>query len=61
MGAGSVVWAAYGVWVFLTSPTFIGTKLATGAIAIGTLVLLADVIWERYQEYKTDPYRDIHR
>ena len=58
---GSVAWVAYGIWVFLTSQTAIGAKLATGAIAIGILVLLADVIFERYKEYGTDPYRDIHR
>ena len=58
---GSVVWAGYGVWVFLTSQTAIGAKLATGALAIGVLVLLADVIFERYKEYGNDPYRDVHR
>ena len=27
----------------------------------GILVLLASVIWERYREWLTDPYRDIQR
>ena len=58
---GSVVWVGYGIWLFLTSETAIGAKLATGALAIGVLVLLADVIFERYKEYGTDPYRDVHR
>lgn len=58
---GSAVWVGYGIWVFLTSQTAIGAKLATGALAIGILVLLADVIFERYKEYGSDPYRDIHR
>ena len=58
---GSVVWAGYGAWLFLTSTTAIGAKLATGALAIGILVLLADVIFERYKEYGSDPYRDVHR
>lgn len=58
---GSVAWVGYGIWVFLTSTTGVGAKLATGAIAIGILVLLADVIFERYKDYGTDPYRDIHR
>ena len=36
-------------------------KLATGAVAIGILILFASVIWERYQEWLRDPYRDVHR
>ena len=58
---GSLVWAAYGVYVYLTSPTFLWQKLATGAVGIGILVLLASVIWERYRVWLTDPYRDIQR
>ena len=58
---GSLVWAAYGVWVYLTSPSFLWQKLATGAVGIGMLVLLASVIWERYRVWLTDPYRDIQR
>ena len=58
---GSVAWIGYGAWVLLTSQTAIGAKLATSALAIGVLVLLAEVIFERYREYGSDPYRDIHR
>jgi hypothetical protein len=36
-------------------------KLATGAVVIGILALLTSVIWERYREWLTDPYRDVHR
>ncbi|NNM32896.1 MAG: hypothetical protein HKO53_07500 [Gemmatimonadetes bacterium] len=60
-GVGTATWVGYGIWVFLTSQTAIGAKLATSAVAIGILVLLADVIFERYKEYGTDPYRDVHR
>ena len=35
--------------------------LGTGAIAIGMLVLLASVIWERVRELDTDPYRNVQR
>ena len=59
--AGAAVWAAYGVWVFLVSPVEPWEKLATGAVVIGILTLLASVIWERYREWLTDPYRDIQR
>ena len=58
---GVIVWMAYGAYVFTTSPADPWGKLATGAIVIGILTLLASVIWERYQEWGTDPYRDVHR
>ena len=58
---GSLVWAAYGVWVFVTSQLFILQKLATSAIVIGVLLLFASVIWERYREWLTDPYRHVKR
>ena len=59
--SGLVVWAGYGTWAFVRSPSGIVMKLATGGIAIGILVLLAHVIWERVREYGTDPYRHVHR
>jgi anti-sigma factor RsiW len=59
--AGAAVWAVYGVYVFLVSPVDLWQKLATGAVVIGILALLASVIWERYREWLTDPYRDIQR
>ena len=58
---GSLVWAAYGIYTFLTSPTFLLEKLATSAIVIGILLLFASVIRDRYREWLTDPYRDIQR
>lgn len=58
---GSLLWAAYGIYAYLTSPHFIVEKLATSAVAIGVLLLFASVIWERYREWLIDPYRDIQR
>lgn len=58
---GSLVWAAYGIYVYLTSTVFILERMATSAIVIGVLLLFASVIWERYREWLTDPYRDIQR
>ena len=58
---GSLIWAAYGVYVYLTSPALLWQKMATSAIGIGILVLLASVIWERYRIWLTDPYRDVKR
>lgn len=59
--AGAAAWLLYGAWVFATSPYDPWEKLATAAVAIGILLLLASVIWERYREWQRDPYRDVHR
>jgi len=59
--AGAVVWLTYGVYVFASSPANAWEKLATGAIAIGILTLLTSVVWERYREWDTDPYKDVHQ
>ena len=61
VAAGATVWTSYGAYIFATSSTDPWEKLATGAIAIGILMLLASVIWERYRELQNDPYRDVHR
>ena len=58
---GVIVWTAYGAYVFTTSPANPWEKLATGAIVIGILTLLASVIWDRYREWGTDPYKGVHR
>jgi hypothetical protein len=52
---GLVLWMTYGVYVFATSSASAWEKLGTGAVAIGILMLLTSVIWERY------PYRDVQR
>lgn len=59
--AGAAIWSGYGAYVFAISPTDPWQKLASAAVVIGTLILLASVIWERYREWLTDPYRDIQR
>jgi len=58
---GFLGWVAYGTWAFVNSPSTIVVKLATGAVVIGMLVLLAQVIWDRYTEFGSDPYRNVHR
>jgi hypothetical protein len=58
---GATVWVLYGLYLFLTSAAEMIEKLATSAIGIGVLLLLTTVIWERYQEWLTDPYRDVYR
>jgi hypothetical protein len=59
--AGLIAWTTYGAYVFATSATSAWEKLATGAVVIGVILLLASVIWERYREWDTDPYRDVQR
>jgi len=59
--AGAVLWLTYGVYLFATTPADPWEKLATGAVAIGILMLFASVIWERYREWDRDPYRDVYR
>lgn len=59
--AGAVAWLAYGAYVFATSAYDAWEKLATAAVVIGILLLLASVIWERYQEWRHDPYRNVYR
>ena len=58
---GLVIWMTYGAYVFTTSTASAWEKLATGAIAIGIMMLLTSVIWERYREWDTDPYKDVQR
>lgn len=60
-GTGAAAWMMYGAYVFATSTYDPWEKLATAAVAIGILLLFASVIWERYQEWQRDPYRDVHR
>lgn len=58
---GAALWTGYGAYVFATSPADLIEKLAAGAVVIGILLLLASVIWEQYQDWLVDPYRDVHR
>ena len=60
-GSGLAAWIGYGLWVAFKSPAGMIVKLATGGVVIGILVLLASVIWDRCKEYRTDPYRHVHR
>ncbi len=58
---GVAIWTGYGTYVFTHSTIDPFEKLATGAVVIGILILLASVIWDRYREWLTDPYRDVYR
>lgn len=58
---GTVLWMAYGAWVFGTSEVNPWEKLAVAALLVGFLILLGSTIFERLREWRTDPYRNIER
>ncbi len=58
---GGAVWLGYAAYLFVTSSAAVVEKLASSAVGIGIILLLATVIFERYQESLTDPYRDVQR
>ncbi len=59
--SGSLVCALYGIYLYVTSAVNLVEKLASTAIIIGVLMLLGSVIYERYRDWLTDPYRDLQR
>ena len=61
LSLGVVAWVVYAGYLFATSSAALVEKLATSAVGIGVLLLLATVVFERYRESLTDPYRDVHR
>ena len=61
LAGGALLWLAYVAYVFALSPVAPWGKIAMAAIVIGFLLLLATVIADRYREWLTDPYRDVHR
>ena len=59
--SGAALLVAYAAWLFAVSAVAPWGKLAVAAIVIGFLLLLASVIRDRYREWLTDPYRNVHR
>jgi anti-sigma factor RsiW len=60
-GGGAAVWLGYVAYVFAMSPVAALPKIAVAAVVIGLLVLLGTVVHDRYRDWLTDPYRDVHR
>lgn len=59
--AGSLLLTAWGIYSYLTSPEELWSKLATGAVLIGFLLLLLSAVLDRVTALKTDRYREIER
>lgn len=59
--AGAVASLGLGAWGFVTADAPLAEKLAAGAVGLGLALLLASVGWERWREWKTDPYRKVER
>lgn len=60
--AGVVVWVAYAVYLFATSPTLPSwEKLTVGAVVIGLVLLLISVARQRWLELPHDRYRGVKR
>jgi anti-sigma factor RsiW len=58
---GVVAWVALLIYEYFTSAAPSWEKMATSALGIGMLLLLASVIYDRYRELLTDPYRHVER
>jgi anti-sigma factor RsiW len=61
LAGGGALWLGYVAYVFALSPVAALPKIAVAAVVIGFLILLATVIADRYRDWLTDPYRDVHR
>jgi len=59
--AGFALWMGYGSYLYLVSAIDPIEKIATAGITVGVLLLLGSVVYERYREWLSDPYRDIMR
>lgn len=59
--AGALVWLTYGVYTYLAGADALWEKMAVSAVVVGLGMLLLSVMVDRYQDLKTDPYREIQR
>ena len=59
---GALVWAAYGVYLFITDPTTGSlTKFLIALPVVGVLMLLVSVIRERINVSRTERYKEVER
>ena len=59
---GAVIWAAYGIYLFITDPsTGSLTKFLIALPVVGALMLLVSVIRERVIVGRTERYKEVER
>mgnify|MGYP000281860577 CR=1 FL=1 len=59
---GAIIWAGYGVYLFITDPsTGSLTKLLIALPVVGLLMLLISVIRERINVSRTERYKEVER
>jgi hypothetical protein len=61
VAVGIVAWVIHFVYEYFMSTVPSWQKMATSAVVIGVLLLFASVIYDRYRELLTDPYRHVER
>ncbi|MCE2455778.1 MAG: hypothetical protein J4G12_08210 [Gemmatimonadetes bacterium] len=59
--AGTVAWLSYSAYTFAASSADLFEKLSVAAIVIGSLTLLASIIYKRLRQWPRDQYRDVER
>ncbi len=59
--AGTLIWVAYAVYIYLAGGEAVWEKLATSAVVLGLGLLFLSTLIDRYRDLKTDPYKDIQR
>jgi hypothetical protein len=58
---GALIWVAYAVYTYMTGGDALWEKLATSAVVLGLGLLFLSTLIDRYQDLKTDPYKEIQR
>ncbi len=62
MIVGALIWAAYGVYLFITDPTTGSlTKFLIALPVVGVLMLLISVIRERVNVGRSERYKEVER
>ena len=62
MIVGALIWAAYGVYLFITDPTTGSlTKFLIALPVVGVLMLLISVIRERINVGRSERYKEVER
>ena len=58
---GAALLLTYAAYVFAISAVAAWEKIGVAALVVGFVILLGTVIHDRYRDWLSDPYRDVHR